>query len=85
MGGRGKGRNEAGHTYHAKTMAAHPGLPHGNNLPAHFFAYTARFPIPSSYQKRSFKSLFSGAWSLTLKGDVLLHLSLLPQMGSPFQ
>lgn len=37
-------------------------------------------PRPNPYQRSEQKlSLFLGAWSLTLKGDFLLHLSLLPQ------
>lgn len=77
--GGGKRQSEAGHIYHAKTMGASPGLPHRNNLPAHLFAYTALAPIPASFQNGSFDSLFLGPWSLTLKGDFLLHLSVLPQ------
>lgn len=68
----GKGQTEAGHAYHARMMGASPGLPRKQPC----FVHTAHAPIPTSYQNSSFNSLFLGAWSLTLKGDLLLHLLL---------
>lgn len=43
--GTGKGQSKAGHTYHAKTLGASPGLPHRNLLTSLLPQNRVSFPI----------------------------------------